>query len=60
MLPLQLRMSLHGIHAPGLRAHFSVPLNIYGGAGGRLKGLFAEDSETVLHLDTKVWKVIKI
>lgn len=24
---------------PGLRAYFSVPLNIYGGAGGRLKGL---------------------
>lgn len=42
---------------PGLCAHFSVPLNIYGGVGGRMKGLAVKDSETVLHLVAKVWKV---
>lgn len=44
---------------PRRRAHFSVPLNIYGGVGGCLKGLvgMAEDCETVRHLVTQVWKV---
>lgn len=33
---------------PGLPAHFSVPLNIYGGVGGCLKSLDVGDNETVL------------
>lgn len=63
MLPLQLRMSGWYLR-PGLRAHFSVPLNMHGGVRGRLKGLagIAEDSETVRHLvkqvGNKSWKQV--
>lgn len=56
VLPLQQDVTAWYSH-PGLPAHFSVPLNIYGGVGGCLKSLDVGDNETVLHLVTKVWKV---
>ena len=39
----------------GVRAHYSVPLNIYGGSVW--KGLDVEGSDTVVHVVTTVWKV---